>query len=259
MFLCCAANDDERDQVAGRPGVDRDGPLWCQGSDPDGYSTDDEEDSFTAVLHEGQLLTLHSHRALAAASRASAEGVGLRPPTTGRQAARRRARPRCRACSRSRHRTTPRRRARPRGEEDEPSKFAPAAAPRAAASAGDFVHGARAGRGRRAAPLGRRARGARRGGGEVRLDGDMLCAARTAAGRARRSFLDLRDVMYVERGKRTAGFAQTRAGRQRAAGPAGAAALSGGAARAGGGVAPALDEVPAYLCFSLVTRRPSGT
>ena len=147
MFLCCAANDDERDQVAGRPGVDRDGPLWCQGSDPDGYSTDDEEDSFTAVLHEGQLLTLHSHRALAAASRASAEGVGLaaaaddgsgKPADDALTAV-----PRLLSFASSYDAVSAG--ATARREEDEPAKFAPAAAGAARGDdAGDFVRAARA-------------------------------------------------------------------------------------------------------------------
>lgn len=51
MFLCCAVNDDDP-AVQGRPAVDREGVLWCQGDDPDGYSTEDEEDSFGAVLKE---------------------------------------------------------------------------------------------------------------------------------------------------------------------------------------------------------------
>ena len=40
MFLCCAVNDDDP-AVQGRPSVDREGVLWCQGDDPDGYWTED--------------------------------------------------------------------------------------------------------------------------------------------------------------------------------------------------------------------------
>ena len=140
-------------------------------------------------------------------------------------------------------------------------RAAPAGAARARGVWGDFVRAAvRAGRGRRAAPLGRRARGAR----GVRRDGAARRRpARLPRGRPmpRALTLDLRDVMCTSRARQAHGRLRAGRGRGRQArGRAGrrAAALGGAARRLSAGSAnPAIDRgacVPVLLARHALVR-----